>query len=199
MNKAEFLDILREKLDGFPVEDINERIDFYAEMIDERIEEGASEEEAVAAIGSSDEISVQILSEIPLGKIVKEKVKKRRSLKTWELVLLIVGSPLWASLLIAAFAVVLSLYASLWSVVISLWATFVSLAGTSLGGCAGGIILAFGENPLSGIALIGAALVCAGLSIFLFFGCKTATKFTVKLPKKIVLLIKKCFIRKENL
>ena len=73
MNKQEFLTRLRKGLSGLPQEDIEERLTFYSEMIDDRIEEGLSEEEAVAAIGSPDEIAEQIIGEIPIKKIVKEK------------------------------------------------------------------------------------------------------------------------------
>ena len=40
-----------------------------------------------------------------------------------------------------------------------------------LGGIIGGIAVVTVSNPLTGLALIAAALVCAGLAIFLFFGC----------------------------
>ena len=52
MNKQEFLSRLRKQLKG--LEDKEERITFYSEMIDDRMEEGLSEEEAVAAVGSLD-------------------------------------------------------------------------------------------------------------------------------------------------
>ena len=48
MNKQEFLDELRKGLCGLPSEDIEERINFYSEMIDDRMEEGLTEEESVA-------------------------------------------------------------------------------------------------------------------------------------------------------
>lgn len=47
MNKQEFLVKLRKGLSGLPKEDIEERLTFYSEMIDDRMEEGLSEEEAV--------------------------------------------------------------------------------------------------------------------------------------------------------
>ena len=49
MNKQEFLSQLRKGLAGLPQNDIEERLAFYGEMIDDRIEEGLSEEEAVSA------------------------------------------------------------------------------------------------------------------------------------------------------
>ena len=109
-----------------------------------------------------------------------------------------VGSPIWLSLAIAAFAVVLSLYAVLWSLVVSVWAVFVSLAAVALGSVVAGICFACLGHILSGIAMLGAAAVCAGSSIFLFFGCSAATKGTARLSKLIVVGIKKCFARREK-
>ena len=48
MTKKEFLSSLRSKLQGLPPSDIDERISFYSEMIDDRMDEGKSEEEAVS-------------------------------------------------------------------------------------------------------------------------------------------------------
>ena len=60
MTKQEFLSRLREGLSGLPEDDIAERLTFYGEMIDDRIEDGLSEEEAVAEVGSVDDIAAQI-------------------------------------------------------------------------------------------------------------------------------------------
>ena len=97
---------------------------FYAEMLDDRIEEGLSEEEAVAAAGAVEEIVRQTVDETPLAKIAKERVRPKRHLKAWEIVLLALGSPVWLSLGIAAAAVILAVYVSLWDVIVSLWAVF---------------------------------------------------------------------------
>ena len=75
MTKQEFTEQLRAKLQGLPEAELEERLLFYSEMIDDRIEEGESESEAISAIGNIDEIAEQILSDIPLTKLVKEKVK----------------------------------------------------------------------------------------------------------------------------
>ena len=198
MNKQEFLNQLKIKLQRLPEKETEERLTFYSEMIDDRMEEGRTEEQAVSEIGSIDEIASQIIADIPLLKIAKEKLKPNRRLKAWEIVLLAVGSPIWLSLLISAFAVMISLYVVLWSIVISLWAVFASLLGCSFGGLISGTVFALLSSPHAGIALIGASLACAGIAIFLFFGCREATKGTAKLAKVIVLGIKKAFIRKED-
>jgi len=198
MSKQEFLFQLRKGLLGLPQEDIEERLTFYSEMIDDRMEEGIPEEEAVSAVGSVDKIVAQIVADIPLTKLVKEKIKPKKRLRTWEIVLLALGSPIWLSLLIAAFAIILSFYASLWAVIISLWAVFASVAACALGGVAAGIVIACSGNALSGITMLAAGIVCAGLSIFMFYGCKVAIKGILLLTKKFAVWIKNCFIKKEE-
>ncbi len=198
MKKREFLNALKSRLSKLPSKDVEERLNFYSEMIDDRIEEGRTEEEAVLEIGSVDEISAQITEDIPLIKIEKKKVKQKRRLKAWEILLLALGSPIWLSLAIAAFAVILSLYVVVWSVIVSIWAVFASFIACSVCGTAAGVLFTVCDNPLVGIATAGVGILCSGLAIFLFFGCKAATKGTVLLTKKIALGIK-LFIKKETI
>lgn len=198
MNKQAFTAALRERLSGLPREDIERSIEFYCEMIDDRMEEGLSEEEAISEIGSVEEVASQIMSEIPLSKLVKEKVAPRRTLRAWEIALLVLGSPIWLSLLVAAFAVVLSVYIVIWSVVISLWAVEAAVAGCALGGVLSAPFFAVRSNIWTGVAMLGVGLVCAGIAILLFWGCKEISKGIVLLTKKILLGIKSCFIRKGD-
>ena len=190
MDKQAFLSQLRRQLSGLPHKEAEERLVFYSEMIEDRKEEGLSEEEAVAAVGSVEEIA----ADIPGTKTAKHK----RHPKAWEIVLLALGSPIWLSLGIAAAAVILALYISLWAVILSLWACFGALAGCSVAGTASGLVVVLTDNPLAGTALICAGVICAGLSIFMFFGCKAATNGTVLLTKKVAARIRSCFIRKEE-
>ena len=80
MTKKDFLELLRVKLKNLPKDDIEERVNFYSEMIDDRIEDGYSEEDAVKEIGNVDEISREIISKTPLKTLIKEKtdvIKKK--------------------------------------------------------------------------------------------------------------------------
>lgn len=198
MSKQEFLAQLRKGLSGLPRDNIEERLAFYSEMIDDQMEEGLSEEEAVSAIGSIDEIVTQVVAETPLAKIAKERIKSKRRLSAGEIVLLTLGSPIWLPLGISAFAVILSLYISLWAVIVSLWAVFVSLAVCSICGVLTCVIFTVGGNVASGIAMLAAGIVCAGLSIFAFYGCKAVTKGILMLTKKMAIGIKNCFMKKEE-
>ncbi len=197
MNKQEFLDLLRIKLAGIPQDEIEERITFYGEMIDDRTEEGLTEEQAVSELGKIEDIVAQTMSEIPLTKLVKEKVRPSRALRAWEIVLLVLGSPIWLSLLFALFAIVISVYAAIWSVIISLLAAEFSLAAGALGGIFAAAFFSARGNITAGIVLLGAALVCAGLAVFGFFGCKYAALGLLRLTKRIFILIKSGLIKKE--
>lgn len=198
MNKQEFLDGLRKGLSGLPQADIEERLTFYGEMLDDRIEEGLSEEEAVAAAGSVNEIVRQTVADIPLAKIAKERIKPKRRLKAWEIVLLALGSPIWLSLGVAAAAVIFALYVTVWSVIASFWSVFASLAVCAAAGVPMCVVFVAGDSGAAGIAVLSAGIVCAGLSVFMFFGCSQATKGILFLTKKFAIWLKNCFIKKEE-
>ena len=197
MNKNEFLSALEKELRGLPREDIEERLDFYSEMIDDKIEDGLSEEEAVAELGPVGKIAEQIVAKTPLVKIASERIKPKRGLKAWEIVLLALGSPIWLSLGIAVFAVIFSVYVSLWSVTVSLWAVFASFIASAVGGVAAGVVFIALGHTASGLAAVGAGAVLGGLSILTFIGCRAITRGAVILTGKIALGIKSLFIKKE--
>lgn len=197
MTKIQFVMSLQDQLAGLPRDELEQRLEFYSEMIDDRIEEGMTEAEAVDAIGSVEEIVAQIIAETPLVKIAKEKIRPKRRLKTWEILLLVLGSPLWLPLLVAAGAVILAVYASAWSVIVSLWAAFGALIAGAIAGLVAGIALACIHSVPSGMVMLAAGMVCAGLSILMFHGCKAATKVILILTKKFAVWLKNRWMKKE--
>lgn len=196
MNKKEFLALLKKKLSGLPQEDMDERLAFYAESIDDRLEEGLTEAEAVAQMGSVDDISAQIMSDIPITRLVKERVRPKRRLSALEITLLVLGSPIWLALLISLFAVILSLYAVIWAVFISMWAIAAALIACAVCCPVAGILLLFRGEAAQGLVLISAGLVCAGLAVLLFPACRACGKGAWLLAKKLTLGLKKLFIGK---
>ncbi|MGI6072917.1 MAG: DUF1700 domain-containing protein [Lachnospiraceae bacterium] len=197
MNKEVFLNELRKKLSGLPQEDIDERISFYREMIDDRIEDGIPEEDAIAEIGTVDSVKEQIMSEIPLAKLVKEKVKPKRSLKAWEIVLLVIGSPVWIPLIIVAVAIILVVYIIIWLAVVCVYAVELLLAILAIAGFAGIVIYLKAGNPAGALFSFGAGAACAGLTILFFFACIWLTKAVLKLTGRMFLGIKSSFVGKE--
>ena len=202
MKKEEFIAQLRKELSGLPKKELEERLTFYSEMIDDRMEEGLTEQDAVSDIGSVEEISTQIISDIPFTKIAKEKITKQRRFKNWEILLLALGAPIWVSLAIAAVAVLFSLFIAVFSVIFSvavaLIATCVAVLVSGVGGVLVGIFYLFSGNALSGAALIGASIFCAGLSILFFYVGKALVKAMPALIKKTLVGVKRLFIKKEK-
>ena len=197
MDKYGFLLELDEKLSGLPEEDRNRSLDYYSEMIDDRMEDGLSEEEAVAAVGDPAEVARQILAEIPLGKLVKAKLKPRRRLRAWEVILLVLGSPVWIPLLAAALVIILAVYLVIWSLVLSLCAADLSLAASAAACVAAAVPFAVGGRLAVLAFALGAGLILAGLAVLLFLGCKRAAKASLWLGKVILRGIRSCFIGKE--
>lgn len=196
MDKQTFFRALRENLRGLPQEDAERSLEFYEEMVNDRMEEGASEEEAVAALGSVEEITAQVLSEIPLAKLVKAKVKPNRALKVWEIVLLILGAPVWLPLILAVAVVLLAVYVTLWALLFSLYAMDFSMVV-----CGVVFIVAapfYIPAAPSLFAVMGAGLILEGLGIFCFFGLNQLGKWALVFGKKSLLGIKSLFIRKEE-
>ena len=198
MNKAEFLNELRTKLNGLPQNDIEERVSFYTEMIDDRVEDGMSEEEAIEQIGPVDKVVETIVSEIPLSKIVKAKVKPQKKMPVWAIVLLVLGFPVWFPLLISLVSVIFSVYLTLWIIVITLYAVDLSLAVACIASIASAFVAFIGGEPLVGLASIGSFMVCGALSVLMFFGCGYVVKGVVFVTRKMLLGIKSWFIGKEN-
>ena len=197
MKKEAFLNELRSRLYGLPQSDIEDRVSFFGEMIDGRMEDGMSEEEAVAAMEPIDTIVGQIMSEIPLARLVKTKVKPEKGHKAWKIVLLICLFPIWFPLFIAFAAIVFSLLVAIWAVIISFYIVAGSLVIASLG-CVIATGAYFGIGRIvPGIGGFGAIFVCIGLSILFFLLSIAMTKGTVFLTRKMFIGLKTSFVGKE--
>ena len=193
MKRDEFLKDLKKKLAGLPQEDINNRVDFYNEMIDDLCEDGLSEEEAIEKLGPVDDFVKKVANETPLINIVKEKAKPKRSLHGWEIALLVLGFPLWFPLLITFLCLCLVAYILLWVLVIVTYSVTISIITGTISGAVLAISgLSTGYMAAAGF-YIGFTIAGIGLTILLFYACKYATIFSFKLAKKIILKIKLSF------
>lgn len=198
MDKLDFLLKLEEALSQLPEEDRKASIEYYAEQIDDRIEDGVPEKEAVESLGPIEIIAEQILMDMPLSKLVKSKVKNRRKMRRWEIALLILGCPVWLPVMISVVAVLFAVYVCLWAVDISLYAVDVALWGSGLGCTLGGVVLCCTRNFPEGLFLLGAGAVCAGLALLFLPVCNLAAKGSARLGKVLVRWLKGWFIRKGD-
>lgn len=193
MTKHEFLNHLKTALSALPQEEAQKTIDYYAELIDDAMEDGGEEAAVIANLGSVADIAEKIIHETPAREFTLENLKKRN----WNavtLTLLALGSPVWIALLLAAAAMVFSLYVSVWSIVFSLFATTAALALS-------GVVFLVASPFLLPVAaskamlLFGMALVSAGAAIFLFYLSVYCAKQLIRLTGFICRKIKHFFMK----
>ncbi len=198
MNKTEFLQELAMDILGLPQDDVEHWLEYYAEMLEDRIEEGMSEEEATASLGDPKTIARQILSQTPFAKLIKNKIKPKHKLRVWEIILVVLGCPIWLALGIAALAGFFSVFVSLWAGIVSIWAGELALAVSGIAGVLFSFFLIGTGTTYQGLLLLGGGLFCAGLAYFGFFICKWLTVLLCKLCKLFVLFVKSLFVEKEG-
>lgn len=196
MTKQEFLTELRNNLNGLPKEEIEDRINFYEEMINDRMDEGKTEEQAVADIGTTDEAVRTIASQTKMSTLVKEKMIPKRRITGFEVCMLILGFPLWFPLLITIIALLGVGYILLWTLaIVSYSVEFAFLAGFGSGTV--GSIMSVIEGNIN-LMTIGSTILCLAGACLFVFACISATKVNVKITKSILTGIKQKIIRGRN-
>lgn len=202
MTKLEFLTALAGRLAMLAGDERQKTLDFYGEMIDDRMEEGMSEEEAVASLEPVEEIAQEILCDQPLPDLLQaradaaSKAPRRRS--ALQITLIILGFPLWFPLLLAGGIVVLALYLVIWSLIVALYAVVGALGIYALMGLGFGVWQMF-LNPASGMFLVGTGVICAGLCIFAVFGAQGLSLQLIRLTTRLGRWVKSLLIRKERI
>ena len=197
MTKLEFLMDLEKALQPLPDAERQQSLEYYSEIIDDHMDDGMTEEAAVAACGNIHAIAEQIIVDTPLTKLVKQKTKSRRRMQAWEIVLIVLGFPVWFSLAVAFFCVLLAVSICLWAVVMCIFVCSIAL-GASAFGLAVAAIVSFATGKfMPGLFLLGCAMICAGLTILFFVLGRLCGKGVAKLHKLTFRGIKRCFIRKE--
>lgn len=196
MNKVEFFALLRQELAGLPKDEVDERCSFYEEIINDKMDEGKTEEEAISELDSVQTIVESIANETSLVKLVKDRYKPKRRLNTWEVVLLILGFPLWFPLLVTGFVLTVVFYTLTW--LISIIAVTVEGALVVYGF---GSIISYIASVIDGntnLMMLGMGLMGIGGAILFIFVTIAAFKLNVLISKGLFLAIKKSFMRRES-
>ena len=196
MNKTEFIDALRRALGKLPSYEVEQSIAFYAEMIDDRVEDGISEADAVAALGPVGAIAAQIIAETPA--IPKAIAKANTGSRTLNIVLLAVFSPIWVPIALALAATAFTVYLSIWLVIVALWATVALLLLCGPLGIVGFAWCLGTGYPLTATYLLGCGLAAAGVGLFAWFGVLAASKGLFNLTRQFARWIKGLFVKKRQ-
>ena len=167
MTKAEFNAALAARLSG---EELVRAMEYFDEIIADRMEDGMSEAEAVAGLGDINEIVREIPRPAP--------AKKKRSGTL--IALTAIGSPLWLPLIIAALIVAAAVLLCLWVLAACIG---IVLAACALTGLVGLVYFpfAFGTSITYAIMVLGSALICAGIALMLVPAVAAAAKGMARL------------------
>ena len=195
MTKKEFINELRERLSGLPKDDLESRLSFYEESINDRMDDGKSEEEAVKELGTIDEIINQVASETSLLTLVKEKAKPKRKLSGAEIALIAIGFPLWFPLVLTFLILCLVFCLVFWIIGLIPLITCVSSLVVGLAEFFSYFAVIGEANSLG---VLGMAMAGIGLAIMLIPAVIYSVKGTIKLVKLIMTGIKKLFIRRRK-
>lgn len=201
MTKVEYLEELKSKLEMSSVSSVQEVVSFYDEAISDRMDAGMDEEEAVAQVGSVDEIVREVKLNLPMTAVVSGRIKeshetaKKNGMGWLWVVLAIVGCPVWIPLVIASIALVFAVYIVLWSLVFTLFVVLLALAFS------GGICLVMTCTVVTGMLTVptalgsfGAGLVLVSLAIMLWRPVCLASRGLIKMIGGFFRGIKKIFV-----
>lgn len=194
MNKQEFLNCLRDKLKNFPSDEIEKSIDYYSEMIDDRVEDGMNEEDVISLFGNIDDIADKIVHDLPLTTLVVRKAKEKKNNgkknSVGMTILLWVGSPIWVPLMLAFVVIAVALYITMWACSFAFWTASVSIAVGVIAQIVASVVSFVRGSVFAGVSMIGAGMFLAGLSYFAFLGSYYFSKAIVLLTKFIVRKLK---------
>ena len=119
-----------------------------------------------------------------------ERRKEGRRLGIWEILLIVLASPIWLPLALSVISIVLSVFVSVGSVVISVWVTFAALAVSGAASLLFGAAMTVLGRPAVGLVLIGSGLAVSGIAIFCFFACRIVTRLSCLICVRSFLLVK---------
>lgn len=199
MTKTAFLDALNARLQNLPQAEREKSLQFYEEMIGDRMEDGMSEEEATAALGPIEDIVASVMQDMSFSVLLSTGVKssrRRAQNKSLWTVLAIVGSPFWVPLLLAGIVLLFALYLVLFAVILSLFAVLLATAVACVGGILGGVMTALTQSVPVALCIFGMSLVCGGLFLLLFQPICTAAKACIALFRWMLKKIKGLFVRR---
>ncbi len=186
MRKNEFTSRLRACLHTLDASEKENVIDFYLEQIDDRIDDGMTEEEAVASLEAPEEIAANVLLSFPQVKQAQEPQRQevlpepKRKFSTAAIVLIVIlavlTSFIWLPVILGLVTAVLGIYVGVWAVIFA--AGCCSIA--SLLSCISFLITGFAVIPQSGAAALshfGIAIACLGLFILLLLATIYSAKY----------------------
>ena len=166
LTKHEFLKRLEKAIRKLPKEERNRFLSYYKEMIEDRVEDGLTEEQAVAEMEDISVIADRILEEL-----------KQKKKKGW--IWAAISSPIWVPVLaigICAICVVgLAVYCCVIALLLCGLVGCIGLAGAIIGG----------GDIASGVFTLGVGLALMGIGLLLLGPVNRGAKATTSAIKRL--------------
>lgn len=197
MTKEVFLRELERGLHQLPADEINRRKAYYEELLADMMEDGISEEDAVAKLGDLSEIINEILRDTPLPTLVKTRLHPKHGWTVAAITIAILGSPIWVSLLFALIVTVGAMILAFFSVILALFLTVIALALAGVMVIIHGFGL-FAANIGLAVFSIGTGLIMLGLVCLSFLAAKYASIGLYRGGRWLVRSAKGLLIKKEG-
>lgn len=198
MTKNEFLTKLERLLQSCDKKEREKSISYYSEMIDDFIEDGFTEEEATKKVGNPGTIAEQLLSE----ELVKEKKQVTKGTKIVTGILLVLGCPLWGSLILAGICLIISALLLILSGYILIWCIPIITGSLALASVILSVVSTCGspfimpQNLPLGIVQLGVGIVAAGLFLLMGFLTVYVSKYFASVTKMFSEWLHKSVIEK---
>lgn len=150
MTKEEFLIELKIRLKKYGIANSDQYISYYSEFLDDLIEDGYTEKEAINKIGSPNKVILSILSDENV-QIPKAKSKVKSAL-------LLLGIPVWGPIMAAGYIILLALVFA-----VMICSIAFSLSGIWL--LLGSLVVLLKNGILRFLFQLGTAFIFGGLGI----------------------------------
>ena len=196
MTKEAFLQELIQRLHQLPPEEVKRQRDYYDELLQDMMEDGMDEAEAVSKLGDPAQIAQDILEDTSLHTLVKTRIRPKNGWTTAAVIAAIVGAPLWLPLGLALLATGFAVVVSIWAVIFSIFVVVLSLlvAGVFVF-CKGFALFPLGFG--TGLFSLGAGLVMLGVGCLVFVAAVYGSTALLHGSKWIYRKVKGLFIAKE--
>lgn len=183
MTKDEYLSELRAGLAAFSKDEVDRAVSFYEEMVDDRVEAGVSEEEAVGSLEPPAEAAARIISEMPAVPRAAARLRSPKTPRSWFvafIVAAVIGSPVWIPLTLGVIMAVIGCSIGLFGLLVAVWAIAASML---LGAPIGLLYLVAGvkAGSVAGALMgLGCGVAVAGVGVFGIHLAVAASKLLVR-------------------
>jgi uncharacterized membrane protein len=170
MTKVEYINQLSKQLKKLPKDAREEAMEYFEEYF----EDAASDEEAIANLGTPKEAANQIITNLAIQNVDNdndaEKNVKKGAAAIWIGILAVFAAPIGLPIALAFVIVLVALIITVVAVGFSFVIAGVSLVATGIVGLAGSGYLLF-SHPLNGLTNLGIALMGVGVGIIIAYFC----------------------------